>query len=99
MNVNVKKMVGFHSEIEFSNESMTATLTAHIEDGRFESAGDGVITDKDGNHIASFSKYGNLNCNFITNDFSTMAQVLQFINEIVSYCEANPTELIKLSNE
>mgnify|MGYP001454040360 CR=1 FL=1 len=93
MEVKVNKIVGFKSAVSAAGEKYNMTGNVSVDNGVMTNIEGGIVKDGDGNQVASFTYYGNLNIAYSTNDSTVMTAVITDIEAFIDYCKTNTASL------
>lgn len=89
MEVKVNKIVGFKSGVTGTGEKYTITANVMVDNESLTNIEGGIVKDGDGNQVASFTYYGNLNIAYSTNDSTVMTAAITDITAFIDYCKTN----------
>lgn len=93
MEVKVNKIVGFKSSVSAAGEKYNVTGNVNVDNGAMTNIDSGIVKDGDGNQVASFTYYGNLNIAYSTNDSTVMTAAITDITAFIDYCKTNAASL------
>jgi hypothetical protein len=91
--IKVNKIVGFKSSVSGTGEKYNMTGNVNVDNGTMTNIEGGIVKDGDGNQVASFTYYGNLNIAYSTNDSTVMTAVITDITAFIDYCKTNAASL------
>lgn len=93
MDLKVNKIVGFKSDVSAAGEKYNMAGNVNVDNGVMTDIQGGIVKDADGNQVASFTYFGNLNIAFNTSDSAVMTAVITDIESFIDACKADTASL------
>lgn len=89
MEIKIGKATEVEKQVTAVQESYSITALVKVNEGVFNSIGNGEVLNEKGESICYFTNYGSLAITFAISDTTTMATVLDMVNTFVEECKNN----------